>query len=103
AERHPLLQPATQPADERSALILLLPEEVEQLALTIEIGKRLTADQLHQLVAEQCTIHPVLEILFASREIVRILGRDALQPSQNVARDEHGIQRVGPDVRVAVD
>ena len=103
AERHPLLQPATQPADERSALILLLPEEVEQLALTIEIGKRLTADQLHQFVAEQCAIHPVLEIFFASREIVRILGRDALQPSQNVARDEHGIQRVRPDVRVAVD
>src|SRR2546427_5653975 len=60
-ERRPLLEPTAQPVDEWRALILLLAEEVEELALAIEVGQRLAADQLYQVVAEQRAVHPVLD------------------------------------------
>src|SRR2546430_7465096 len=44
----------------------------------------------------------VLEILLPLREIIGVLGGDALQAGQDVARDLHGVERAGPDVRVAV-
>src|SRR6266540_5305821 len=102
AKRHRLFEPPAQPVRERRALILLRLEEVEQLALPVQIGERRAAEQLHQLVPEEGAVHPVLEVLLPRREVVGVLGRHAPQARQDVARDLHGVQRVGPDVRVAV-
>ena len=84
------------------ALIPLLVQEREKLALTIQIRQRRPAEQLHEIVAEQRTVDPLFEILFAPREVIGILRRDALQAGQNIPRDDHNVERIGPDVRIAV-
>src|SRR5438132_13732724 len=70
AERHPLLEPAAQARHERRALVLVAPQEVEQPPLTVEVGQRLPAEQLHQLVAVKGAVDPVFELLLLRRDVV---------------------------------
>src|SRR5438105_3290466 len=100
--RQPLLEPSTEMTYQGRALIPLLVQEREELALTIQIRQRRTAKQLHEIVAEQGTVDPLFEILFAPCEVIGILRRDALQACQNIPRDDHDVERIGPDVRIAV-
>src|SRR2546429_3341537 len=75
AVRHRLLQPSTQPRDQRRALVLLRLEEVDQLPLSVEIGEGLTPEQLHELVTEHGAIHTVLEVLLPRGEVVGVFRR----------------------------
>ncbi len=94
AERHTLLEPAAQPVRQRLALIRLALEEVEQLPLAVEVGERGSAQELHQVVAEQRGVDAVLEILLALREVRGVVGRHPLQPGENIARDLHRVERI---------
>src|SRR3989454_399167 len=102
AERHRLLEPPTQPIEERRTLVLLRLQEVEQLSLPVQVREGRAAEELHELVAEQRLVDTVLEVLFPLSEIVGVLGGDALQAGQDVAGDLNRVARAGPDVRVAV-
>src|SRR6266496_1528810 len=73
-ERQAVLEPAAQAGEQWGALILLRLQEVEQLALPVQVGERRTAEQLHELVAEQRPIYAVLEVLLARREVLGVLG-----------------------------
>src|SRR5205807_2724394 len=98
----PLLEPSSQPGDQRDALILSCLQEVEQFPLPVEIGQSLATEQLHELLPEQRAIDALLEVLFSRREVVGIFRGHALPAGQNVAGDLNRIERSGPDVRVAV-
>ena len=74
AEGHALLEPPAEVIHERGALILLRAKERQQLALAIEIGQRLTAKQLYQLVPEQRAVDSILEVLLARGEVIGVLG-----------------------------
>ena len=76
-------------------------QELEQLALAVEVGERRAAQDLNELVAVQRAVDPILEVLLACREVVGALGCDPLQPGEDVARDLDRVDRRGPDVRVA--
>src|SRR5207248_8022348 len=104
-KRHPLLEPSSQPGDQRDALILFCLQEVEQLPLAVEIGQGLATEQLHELFPEQRAIDAVLEVLFSRREVVGVFRGHALQASQNVAGGLNVVEggRPGGWVGVRVD
>src|SRR2546421_230839 len=101
AERRALLEPAAQPRRERGALVFVPLQELEQLALAVEVGERRAAQDLNELVAVQRAVDPILEVLLACREVVGALGCDPLQPGEDVARDLDRGDGRGPDVRGA--
>src|SRR5437773_7757288 len=75
AERRALLEPAAQPRSERGTLVFMRVQELEQLALAIEVGERRAAQDLNELVAVQRAVDPILEVLLACREVVGALNR----------------------------
>src|SRR6266496_6482451 len=79
AEDHRLLEPTAQPGHERHTLVLLRVQEVEQLALPVQVCQRLPAQQLLELVPEQSAVNPLLEVFLARREVLSVLRGDALQ------------------------
>src|SRR5438445_3891376 len=103
ADREALLQPAAQPLEEGAPLILLRLEEVEELALPVEVGERGSAEQAHELVTVQRAVNAVLEIPLAGRVGVRVGGVTTLQPREDVASELARVERLGPDVRISND
>src|SRR3989454_6906961 len=103
AERQGLLEPPTELRRERRALVLMGVQELEQLPLAVQVGERRPSQDLDELVAEQRTVHAALEVPLPGGEVFGLLGGHALQAGEDVARDLHRVQRVGPDVRVAED
>jgi len=79
---------------------LLRLQEVEELALPVEVGERRAPEQAHEVVAVQRVVDAVLEIFLAGRVVVGIGGVHALQPREDVAGDLDRVERLGPDVRV---
>ena len=56
-----------------------------------------------QLVAEEQAMHALFEGLLAPAVELRVRRIDLLQPGEDVARDDHHVERIGVDVGIAVD
>src|SRR3989454_10898701 len=76
AEHHPLLEPAAEPRGERGTLVFVPVQELEQLALAVEVDECRAAQDLNELVAVQRAVDPILEVLLACREVVGGYGCD---------------------------
>src|SRR5438034_35041 len=102
-ERHRLFEPTAESRAQRRALVFVGPEELEQFPLPVEIEQRRAPQQLHQLLAVERSKEAIFEVLFPRGKIRGVCGIDTLQAGEDVARYDHGVDRISPDVRVAED
>ena len=106
AQRRGLLQPTAEALGQRVAApagILLALEKGVELARLREPGQRLAAQQIHELAPEQPAVQPVFQGFLVGLVDLAVRGVDLSQTCQNVSGNGHHVQRVGVDVRVAVD
>src|SRR6266496_2588214 len=103
ADWETLLEPPAQPLEQGVSLILLRLQEVEELALAIQVGEGGATEDAHQIVAVQRFVDAILEVALAGREVLRVGGIHALQAGEDVPSDLDGVERFRPDVRIAED
>src|SRR5206468_8720129 len=103
ADRETLLEPPAQPLEQGVSLILLRLQEVEELALAVQVGEGRATEDAHQLVAVQRFVDAILEVALAGREVVRVRRVHALQAGEDVPGDLDGVERFCPEVWIAED